>query len=146
MSLEILNNMTLTVLGNTYTAKQGAITDDFSDVKSLTVTGLIHSRTGSIATSTVATVFDSANDLPATFLYAHVVCDQTVYIQIIGSATHAIVKVAAGVPFVIPGVGSVLGVASTTVIVSEPSLTAVAKIVIGNYSGNTANYTLNVIL
>lgn len=147
-TLKILNSFEMAAQGRTFTGKQGPAIGAVDDTFDVTMTGLVHERIGTLATAAIATPYDSSNDLPATFSYLYLWADQDIYIQIIGSASHAIFKVDATNPFIMPGFGSVLGAANTTAIAggSEPTVTAVGKIVLGNYSGNTANYHLGIIL
>ena len=142
-TLAILNNFVLTTDGSEFFGKQGAITDAITDeYESLSVDGLIHMVKGSLATAAVVTVYDDDNDVPADFDYAFIWADQTYYVQVIASATNYIVKCAAKVPYVISGFDSVLAAADTTAITggSEPSVTDIDSVVIGNYSGSTMKY------
>ncbi len=140
-TLKILNNFEITAQGVTYAGKQGAAADDVAEAYEASVTGLVHELVGQLATAAVETVYES-DDPPASFAYAFAWADQTFYVQVIGSGSNAIFKVAAYQPFVIPGFGKVLGAASTTAITggSEPAVTDVASVLLGNYSGNTMNY------
>lgn len=145
-TLSIVNNFQLDSQGVLKTGKQGAAADGFSDEFDITVTGTCQQLTGTLATATANTVFDS-DDFPATWLYLYYWADQISYIQIIGSGTNARFKVAAKQPFVLPGYNSILASADTTPITggAEPSLTTISKVVIGNYSGNAMNYLFAVI-
>ena len=152
-TLSILNSFSMPSQGVTVTGKQGAAADATSTPFDLTgstvpvIAGTSHRRTGVIATATVATIYDSSNDLPATFDYAHLWADTKLYVELITSATSVVIPVAAYVPFVIPGFGTMVGSAGTTAITggTEPTCTAIAKIIIGNYSSGNSNYTLTLI-
>lgn len=146
-TLSIISNFSLPLQGITVTGKQGNTTDAATVAWTETVTGAIKDMIGTLATATVATVYNSSNDLPATFGYLFYWADQDSYIQIIGSGTNAIFKVAAKTPFWLPGNGTILAAANTTPIAgnSQPVLTNVASVVIGNYSGQTLNYRFAVI-
>ena len=150
-TLSILNSFSMPSQGKTVTGKQGAAADAVSTSMDLTaattpaIAGTIYSRIGTLATATYNTIYTAATDFPATFDYGHFWADQDCYIQLIFSATDIKFKVAAKVPFVIPGFGSGLGSAGTTVMSAEPTVTAVAKVVIGNVSGTTLNYALTLI-
>lgn len=147
-TLSIINNFELDSNGRVKSGKQGAADDGADEpYEGLTVSGTCHLVEGSLATATVVTVYDDDNDVPADFDYLYLWCDQAVYIQIIGSGSNAIFKVAAKVPFVLSGFDTVLAAADTTAITggTEPTLTDIDSVVIGNYSGNTANYLFAVI-
>ncbi len=142
--LSIINNYNMTATGKS--GQQGEADDGFLDPLDIAVVGLIAESIGTLATASAATLYNAASSLPATFAYLHFVGNQDCYLQIIGSATSLVVKVLAGAPFVL-SVGSVLGAASTTAITggAEPAVTAVAKVVVGNYSGETLTYSFAVI-
>jgi hypothetical protein len=147
-TLKIINNATLTSDGLTLIGKQGATTDAITDsfsITTVTISGTAHSRFGSIATATYNTIYNAANDFPATGDYLFFWADQDVYLQFIGSASNFIVKVLATVPFVLPGFNKHLAAVSTTVFSAEPTLEALAKVVVGNVSGTTANYFLMIV-
>jgi hypothetical protein len=147
-TLNIINNFDMTAQGVTVSGKQGAVADSSADPLAVTVSGLDKSMTGQLATATVATLFDSSVDLPATFAYLFFWADQITYLQIVGSGSNVIHKVAATQPFVLPGYNKILAAASTSLITggSEPVVTTIAKVAAGNYTGVTANYVFRVIL
>ena len=159
VSLKIINNFVLaTQSGVSLTGKQGnatdAITDQFDFATTATITGLAHYCPGQLATATVVTIYDDDDDKPVDFNYLYFWADQDMYIQIIGSTGNAVFKVAAKVPFVLSHPGTVAGsqcgivaVANTTPITggTEPTLTDIDSIVLGNYSGTTANFIFAVI-
>lgn len=147
-TLSIVNNFDLSAQGLDITGKQGAATAAFATAYDITVTGTCHRVIDAIPTATVRTAYDASTDFPATFAYVHYWADQITYVQIVSSATNATFKIAAYQPFVLPGYGTILAAANTTLITggSEPTLAAVAKIAVGNYSGSTANYILSIIL
>lgn len=145
-TLSIVNNFSLPTQGNTYTGQQGPITALPSAPLAITVNGTIYEAVNTLATAAIVTIFDS-DDVPATWQYLFYWADQITYIQIIGSGSNAIFKVAAMQPFVLPGYNKVLAAANTTPIAggSEPAVTTVASVVLGNYSGTAANYLFAVI-
>jgi hypothetical protein len=146
-TLSITNNFSLPTQGNTLTGKQGAAADGFAAALAITVSGTVHQVVGSLTTATVATVYDDDDDFPADWDYLFFWADQISYIQLIGSGSNVIFKLAATQPFVLPGYDSLLAAANTTIITggSEPALTDIDSIVVGNYSGNTMNYLFIVI-
>ncbi len=146
-TLNILNNFELTSQGLTYSGKQGASADAIATEYLITVTGTIHQVGGVLATATVVTVYDDDNDVPADWDYLFYWADAISYIQLIGSGTNVIFKIAANQPFVLPGYDSLLAAADTTIITggTEPTLTDIDSIVIGNYSGSSMNYVFAVI-
>jgi len=146
-TLSILSNFSLDSQGRTVTGKQGLAADGFSEALDATVSGTVHEVIGSLATATVVTVYDDDNDVPADFDYLYFWADQDCYIQITGSGTNVIFKVEASTPFWLPGFDTILAAADTTIITggTEPTMTDVDSVVIGNYSGNTMNYHFAVI-
>jgi hypothetical protein len=117
------------------------------DEFAITVSGPCHRQAGTLSSAAVVTAYDSAEDAPTTWVYMHLWADQDCYVQVISAAASATFKVAAEQPFVLPGFGKVLAAASTTAISggAEPAVAAVAKVVIGNYSGSTMNYILTIV-
>ncbi len=159
VALKIVNYFALTTpSGIPVIGKQGnaddVMTDEFDLATPLSIAGTAHCVSGSLATATVVTVYDDDDDKPADFNYLYLWADQDIYIQIIGSTGNAVFKVAAKVPFTLSHPGTVaatkcgiVAVANTTPITgnTEPTLTDIDSIVIGNYSGTTANYVFAVI-
>jgi hypothetical protein len=146
-TLSLVNNFELVTQGNTYTGKQGAASAAFATELEVTVTGTIHSVTGVLATASVVTVYDDDNDVPADWDYLYFWADVDMYIQIIGSGSNVIFKVEATQPFVLPGFDTILAAADTTAITggTEPTLTDIDSVVIGNYSGGSGNFLFAVI-
>ena len=152
-TLSIINSFSMASQGVTRTGKQGAAANSATTAFDLTasttpaIAGTIHSVTDTLATATVVTIWDEDSDSPVDFDYFHVWADQIFYVQVIGTATNFIVKVAAYVPFVLAGFDDILAAADTTIITggAEPSVTAVDSIVLGNYSGTTMNYVASFI-
>ena len=146
-TLSIINNFSLNSGGLYKLGKQGTLTDDFMLPYDITVTGTCHYMQGSIATAGIATVYDDDDDLPADWDYLYYWADQITYIQIIGPTMHVVFKVAAKQPFVLPGYDSLTAAANATAIAggAEPSPSDIDSIIIGNYSGSTANYVFAVI-
>lgn len=139
-SLKIKNNFYMVAQGVEDLGKQGSSTDDVDDYFTITVTGLIHKRKVTLVTgsSGVTKVFDSANDVPANPVYWFWWCDQASYIQFMTASINFTVPVAAKAPFVISS-NNMLAAANTTAFTTEPSVAAIAKVYVGQYSGNTAN-------
>lgn len=139
--LSILNSFQLDSQGLTKSGKQGAIADALDTPYEVTVTGNINYQTGQIATASIVTLFDDDNNQPADWDYLYLWADQPVYLQLIGSGSNVIFKIAAYQPFVLPGFDSLLAAANTTPITTtEPTLTDIDAVVLGNYSGSTASY------
>lgn len=140
-SLNIINNLDMSSQGLTTQCKQGSSTDAFSTPFTLTIDGAKHHVQATLATATAVTVYDDDDDTPVDFDYLFLWADQDCYIQIVGSATAAVLKVKAKVPFTL-GFNKVLGAAATTAITggAEPSVTDIDSIILGNYSGSTLNY------
>lgn len=146
-TLNIKNTFELaTVGGTTLTGKHGAAADDADTALDVTVTGSSHYVSTTLATATVVTVYDDDNDVPADWDYLYFWADQDCYIQLIGSGTNVILGVEAEHPFVLSR-DSLLAAADTTIITggTEPTLTDIDSVVIGNYSGTTMNYVFAVI-
>jgi hypothetical protein len=140
-TLSITTQFELESLGRTIRGKQGESTAAWDTPFEISVTGTIHEMIGSLATATVVTVYDDDNDAPTDWDYLWYWADQDSYIQLVGSGTNVILKVEQYVPFVL-SFDSLLAAADTTIITggSEPSLTDIDSVVIGNYSGNTMSY------
>lgn len=146
-TLNIVNSFSLLSQGLYKYGKQGAPDDTITTAYGITVTGTTHYVVGSLATATAVTVYDDDDDTPADWDYLYYWADQITYIQIIGSGSNVVFKVAAYQPFALPGYDSMLAAANTTPITggAEPSLTDIDSVVLGNYSGNTANFVFAVI-
>ena len=146
-TLYMLSGFQLSSQGNVKSGHQGAATSAAQDPLAITVTGTAHHITGSLATATVATVYDDDDDLPADWDYLYFWADQDCYIQIIAGSTSVVFKVEATNPFWLPGFDACLPAASATPIAggTEPTLTDIDSVVIGNYSGSTMNYVFAVI-
>lgn len=140
-TLEIINSFIAVIDGNTYTGKQGEITDLITDEFAITVTGPSHIVPGSLATASIVTVFDDDDDVPIDWVYFYLWTEVDMYVQIIASATNVVHKIKAKVPFVL-SYDSLLAAANTTPISggSEPSVTDIDSVVLGNYSGNTGKF------
>lgn len=143
-NLNIINTFSLTTQGVTLTGKQGEAADLAAEEYAHSITGTAYYTPGVIATATVRTLYDEDSNFPATFDYLYFWADQTVYLQLIAQATNVTFKVSAYLPFVLPGFGTLLAAANTTLITggSEPALSVIDSIAVGNYSGNSANYIL----
>jgi hypothetical protein len=145
-TLSIINNFSLDSQGVPKSGKQGTSTDAPTTAFEITVTGTAHHVTGTLATATIATVWDDDDDLPADWDYLFYWADQDTYIQVIGPSMSVVFKVLAKVPFTLTYDG-LTAAASATAIAgnSEPTPSDIDSIVIGNYSGTAANYTFSVI-
>jgi hypothetical protein len=143
----LINNFTVALQGNTVTGKQGDADDGFSDPEVITITGKHYRNADVIPTATVRTLWDEDSNFPATWLYLHFWADATVYLQLIAQATNVKLKVVGEIPFTM-SVNSLLAAADTTLITggSEPTLSTIDSIAIGNYTGNDVNYKLDLFL
>ncbi len=146
-TLKIISNFEMSSQGLDISGKQGAATADAETALSITVTGTVHKVVGTLATATVITIYDDDDDYPADWDYAFFWADADCYIQIIAGSTNVVFKVEATVPFWIPGFDSCLPAANATLITggTEPTLTDIDSIAIGNYSGSSLNYVLAII-
>lgn len=156
--LSILDNFELTdVDGGTIAGKQGEAGDSASTPfewslsgspfsASPAVAGAVKPLIGTLATATILKVYDSSIDVPATWDFLWFKSDQDCYIQLITAATEVRIKVSAGVPFKLSK-QSIIASAGTSAITggSEPAVAVIAKVYIGNYSGNTMNFQFYVI-
>lgn len=146
-TLKILSNFEISSQGLTYTGKQGAAADTADETLDISVTGTIHNVVGTLSTATVVTVYDDDDDVPADWDYLFFWADQDCYIQIIGPTMNVIFKVEATVPFWLPGFDSMNAAANATAITggTEPTMSDIDSVVIGNYSGTSLNYVFAVI-
>ena len=149
-TLKIINNFVLNAQGLDVIGKQGAIADAITDqysITDVTITGNCHRVANTLATATVVTVYDDDDDVPADWDYLYLWADQNIYVQIIGPTMHVVFKVLAKVPFVLPGFDSIVAAANATLITggTEPTMSDIDSVVLGNYSGSTANYVFAVI-
>jgi hypothetical protein len=146
-TLSILNSFELDSNGRLKSGKQGEADSAVGTAFELTVSGTCHFLEGTLATATVITLWDDDNDFPADFDYLYFWADQDCYLQFVGTATNFTLKVEAYCPFVLPGFDELLAAASTTLITggTEPTMESIDSVALGNYSGNTLNYTFSVI-
>lgn len=147
-TLNIWNNLSHSLVGGETTAKQGTTTDDPRTPFAITAAGHEYDLKGTLTTATVKTLWDEDSNFPATFLYAHLWVDQIAYVQLIAQSTNVIHRLAAKQPFVLPGYSTLLAAANTTIIsgASEPTLSQIDSIVLGNFSGSTLNFHLVLVL
>ena len=147
-TLKVFNYLSHNLLGSETTAKQGTTTDSPQTPFAITSAGSEYDLKGTCATATVKTLWDEDTNFPATFLYAHFWADQICYLQLIAQSTNVIHRIAAKQPFVLPGYSTLLAAANTTIITggSEPTLSQIDSIVLGNYSGSTLNFRLLLVL
>ncbi len=146
-NLNIVSNFSLiTNPGSILSGQQGTVdTTGPNDAFVLAVNGQGQSTPFQLASATAQKIWDSTINVPATFQFVHIVCDQALYIQFITSATNFIVQQTAGIPFVMT-VASLLAAANTTPLAgSAPSITAIAKIYIQQNSGVAANGQFTII-
>jgi hypothetical protein len=152
--LKIINNAEITVNGETVAIKQGASGSSAKTAFEITVSGVITSGHGTLTSGAgnERVIFDDdtfqpGSASPADFFVFW--CDQNCYLQFVGSSTHCLTSVLAQTPYVMhagtrtnaPTTGiAILGVATTTDIAAEPTLQLVDHILVGQYSGTTANY------
>jgi hypothetical protein len=134
--------------GGETTAKQGTRTDAPQTPFAITAADQQYDLKGSLSTATVQTLWDEDSNFPATFLYAHIWADQIAYVQLIAQGTNVIHRLAAKVPFVLPGYSTILAAANTTIMDggTEPTLSQIDSIVLGNWSGSTLNFHLLLVL
>lgn len=146
MALEIINNFSVESFGSTETGKQGEVSASSDEPHEITVDGDVHRVKGSLATATVVALYASASDVPPTWKYLHLWTSVDMYLQVVTAAVNFTVKIRAKTPFTL-SYGSVLAAADTTDIVggSEPSVAAIAKLNLGNYSGGSGDYNLAIV-
>ena len=144
-SLNIVNNFTASINGNTYTGHQGPISSVLTDAYSITVTGLGKFIASELASLGSITLYDDSADTPTDFTYFYLICDQTMYLQFITATDNVTFKIAANIPFSFGGFNSVLPVSSSTIKITggaTPGTSDIKKIVLANpTSGTTCNYT-----
>lgn len=147
-TLNIWNYLSLSQSGGETTAKQGTTTDSPQTPFAITVTGNLFEAKNTLATATVRTLWDEDASFPATFAYGFLWVDQIAYLQFIAQSANVIHRVAAKQPFVLPGYSTILPAANTTIMDggTEPTLSQIDSIVLGNYSGSTLNYHLVLVL
>lgn len=149
-SLYVLNSFTSTINNCPLQAYQGA--SGFSDPVTITLAGKAKVVPSSLATAGAVTIYDDSVDTEVTDLfYLWYKADVATYLQLITAATNVVIgPFAANVPVSLGAYATLklLAAGSTTAITgaAEPSTTDVKKIVIGNYSGSTANYLFGAFL
>lgn len=144
--LKVINNFVMELNGITYTGKQGDAADDATDTMDSTVNGQIHAVATQLATGAAVTVWDEDDDVPVNFQYLFIWSDKAIYVQLIGQTSYAIVHVAAGQPFVLPGYDELKVAVSTTPLSgTEPVMEDIDSIVIQNNSGDSCNYLVAVV-
>ena len=144
-NLDLINNLEITVRGKTISVWQGTADDSLpADVMRLSVDGNTNYQPFTIGTGVARELWNSSEDKPADFDFMFFVADQNMFLQVICTATNFIVPVLAGVPFVLAPktdalTAKALAAANTTAISgTAPTVTAIAKIVVQNNSGETA--------
>lgn len=145
-TLNITNFFELDSQGAVKTGKQGTSTDGPKTPFPVTVTGLCHQITGTVADDAIETIWDEDSDTPADFDYLHFWADQDCYLQIIGAATNVIFPIEAKVPFVLSA-NTMLAAADTTAMTAgvAPSVAAIDSIIVSNMSGSALNYVASII-
>ena len=147
-TLNVWTYLSHSLVGGETTAKQGTSTDAPQTPFAITAAGHQYDLKGTLATATVKTLWDEDSNFPATFLYAHFWADQICYLQLVAQSTNVVHRVAAKQPFVLPGYSTILPAANTTLITggTEPTLSQIDSIAIGNYTGTTLNFHLLLVL
>lgn len=146
-SLNIKCSFSIAVRGKTHEGWQGTdAANDADDAFTLTVDGKAAPVEAQLATAGALNLWDEDSSPIGTFDYLFLVSDQDLDLQIIGSATHAVLRVKAGVPFCM-GYDTILGVANTTEITAgaTPAYESIDSIRVSNRSGSTANITFFVV-
>ena len=150
VNLDFVSNFIMTANGISLAGQQGldgagAQTDPFS----LSVNGQGHQTPFSIPTAAVQKVWDSAIYVPSTFAFLFLVADQDLYLQVIGQASNFIVRVVAGMPFVLSNQNILAAANTTAMTTTPPGVGLITKVYLGNtsdLSGLTANGNFTVIL
>jgi len=147
-TLKIINTVTMqsTLTGLPTLGKHGAATLGQTDPYELSLTnGLVFDVAHTLATATVATLWDDDSNFPATFNYLHFWADQDCYLQLINNSigTNVVHKLIKLLPFDLSH-ESFVATANTTLITggTEPTADTMDSIALGNYSGSTLNYHL----
>ena len=143
-------NLELLSQGVPFRGKQGAAANAAADwLLTANLDGEIHQRIGSVGDAAAETLYDAANDLPATWDILFFWCDQNVHLQLLeidsGSGTNVIISVLATFPFIM-GDGDLAAVVSESPISNgATTLDPIDQVIVGNSSGSTANYVFAVI-
>lgn len=144
-TINTVNTITMDSQGITIAAKQGAASASAATALSTTVTGTVHKLIGTVGNAAAVTMYDAVTDVPATWDKLFFWCDQNVHLQLVDNAstgTHVTIAVNALDPFTMSD-GDLLAAASETLITNATTtLLSITQIVIGNSSGNTANFVL----
>lgn len=140
-TLKIINNISMTHDGSTTAIKQGVSSSSATTAFEFSVDGKVHLVQATLATGSINVIWDTDNDTPGNFDYMIYRADQITYIQTMTASGSAVYKIAANMPFVLPGYDDLLTYTDTTQISTEPSLVTMNNVVIGNYSGSTVNYS-----
>ena len=148
--LSVINTVEMaTTIGSSVYGRQGPVATPASLAATVSVGGQAYSRTGSLDAAALATIYNAQTDLPATFDYLWFKSSQVTQIQLLSTASHVVLPVAANQPFVLganPGESiatcAILGVANATDIIAQATLEVIDGITIMNVSSSTADYQL----
>jgi len=145
-TLQVVNYFKLTAQGLLTVGKQGETADDVDTPYSLTITGPFHHLTAQLGTASIMTLWNGAVNSPASFKYLFLWADRDVYLQLVTASKNVVIKVAAKLPFVLPG-DVILPTTNTTSITggAEPAPETITLATLGNYSGQTADVVFAVI-
>lgn len=148
-TLKLINYMILNSQGVDTVGKQGNILDASTDLynpatSTVLIAGDKHDVRKTLATATVVTAYDDSASAVTGFDYGFFWADVDMYVQLVTASVQVIHKVLAKTPYVIPGYGTCLPAANTTIMSggTEPTTVEIKKINIGNYSGSTGNFIL----
>ena len=143
-------NLELLSQGVPFRGKQGAAANAAADwLLTANLDGEIHQRIGSVGDAAAETLYDAANDLPATWDILFFWCDKSgPHLQLIdnnSTGTHVVFPMLLNFPFIL-GNGKMLAVADEQKITNDQTAVQdITQVVLGNSSGATVNYVFAVI-
>ncbi len=106
-----------------------------------TTDGLTHQVVGVSTAAQGLTLYDAANDLPATWIKLWFWCDDDCDLQLITSATNVVIPIKALDPFVM-ATGKLLATASTSKITSGTNSTTDITQIVAGFTATGDNYRL----